>query len=404
MVIALFWSFDLAFVLVVFSLGVMLPDIIRELGLTPAQAGLLGAANWLVVALVSLPYATFLSRYSPKRVVAVATVGSALCAWALGWAPAFAVLFAARFIFVGFAISRMQAYALLVRQWFPPHRFATINGLESTVFSTAQVISLAIVPLLLVWGWRNIYFGLAGFLVVVALLWMAFARERLTPQYQESLAGQRESPLRALGRHKRLFLVASCQMGGLVAWAAFATFWPTFMVKERGMTITAAGILMSLLPIGSVLGALSSGFIAHRLGVRRPLVWLAGLALPPLWLGLLWATSIPFLAVLLLLAGFFAFLPVPVIRTIPFEMKELTPREVAVAQGLMMTFNPWGGTVGPILVGSIYQATGSLQWGLAAAAPFALSLFFIGLFLPETGRRARLKPAPRAEESRQPAP
>lgn len=401
---AVFWSFDLAFVLMVFSLGVLLPDITRDLGLSPAQAGLLGAANWLVTALVSLPYAALLSRYSPKKVVALATVGAALAAWAAGWAPSFAVLFAARFVFVGFAISRMQAYALLVRQWFPPHRFAAINGLESTVFSSAQVLSLAIIPLFLVWGWRNIYFGLAGFLVVVGLLWVTLSRERLTPQYQESLAGQRESPIKALGRHKRLFLVASCQMGGLVAWAAFATFWPTFMVQERGLSIAAAGALMSLFPLGSVIGAISSGFISNRLGLRRPLVWLAGLAMPPLYLGLIFVTAIPVLAGLLLLVGFFAFLPVPVVRTIPFEMKELSPREVAVAQGLQMTFNPWGGAIGPILVGSIYQATGSLQWGLAVAAPFALSLFIIGLFLPETGWRTRRKSAPRAEESRQPAP
>ena len=52
-----------------FSLGVFLPPMSEELGMSLGQSGWMGSANWLVPALLAIPVASVLSHYSPKKVV-----------------------------------------------------------------------------------------------------------------------------------------------------------------------------------------------------------------------------------------------------------------------------------------------------------------------------------------------
>jgi Na+-transporting NADH:ubiquinone oxidoreductase subunit NqrD len=67
----------------------------------------------------------------------------------------------------------------------------------------------------------------------------------------------------------------------------------------------------------------------------------------------------------------------------------LAPREVAVALGLMRTLFPLGATIGPMVVGTIQEGTGSLFLGLSVVTPLAFTLFLGGIFLPETGSEGR---------------
>ena len=96
--------------------------------------------------------------------------------------------------------------------------------------------------------------------------------------------------------------------------------------------------------------------------------------------------SVPFAMLLLLGAGICAMVVPPILSTIPLDMG-LAPREVAVALGLMRTMFPLGATLGPVLVGTIQESTGSLFLGLSVVAPLAVTLFLGGKFLPETGSK-----------------
>jgi MFS family permease len=81
----------------------------------------------------------------------------------------------------------------------------------------------------------------------------------------------------------------------------------------------------------------------------------------------------------------------PVIMTMPFELPDIKPQELAVATAFIMTMFTGGAAVGPILAGYIADYY-SLKLALGVALGSSVTLFFAGLLVPETGWRARASP------------
>ena len=391
-VMGFLWAVNLLIPLAAVSLGVMLPPMTEELGITPIQAGLLGAAWFLGSALVSLPASIWLSRFSPKWVTFFSTFLAGALLLAQGWAPDFNVLLAARFIFVIVVVSRVQAEVLLVHQWFRPARVAVVMSLTIGIMSVGQLVAVGLTPVLMdfMGGWRNVYIALGAGLLVGAALWMAVGRERSQPSGQGAERARGASPIGVLRRYRFLWVLAAAPSGAALAWGSVMTFWPTLALEQLGLSLAGVGALMTLFPAGGIAASFLAGPLSDMVGRRKPFLWMPGILLPPIYIAL-FTTEITLVAgILLLVAGWNAMIWVPIIRTIPFDL-QLSPRETAVATGLGMTVLPIVGAMGPPLVGAIQQATGSLQIGLLGIVGFPLTLLICGLLIPETSPRRRAR-------------
>lgn len=384
------WSGTLFLTWVNFSLGVMLPRIGPELSLTPIRAGLLGSLTGVAAALLSMPLSLWLSRFSAKVVVGMAVLGGVLFTLLQGWSPSFEEMLVSRALFVVAIPALRPATALLIGQWFQPGEFAQVNSLTAGLTSMGQTLGIALTPwlMLALGGWRSTFYALGLLGLAITLFWLLLGRQNLTPEYRASLAAQEGTPLRALTRYRTLWLLAFCQIGSALAYNAFLTFWPTFATTVRGLPLTTTGLLMSLFPIGSVIGSFSAGAISNWLGLRKPVIWLPGLILPGAYLVSINSDAIPVIGLALFVVGFCALVVVPIIFTYPYELQDITPREVAVAWGLVTTVTTTGGALGPLVTGGLQQATGSLHTALTFAAVCALTLGVLPFFLPETGWRA----------------
>ena len=398
-VMGFLWGLNLVVPLAAISLGVMLPSMTEELDISPLQAGILGSAWFLGSALVSLPASIWLSRYSPKRITFLSIFLAGITLLLQGWAPTFTILLAARFLFVIIAVSRMQAEVLLIHQWFPSRQIAIVISISIGVLSIGQMAAVGLIPylMLLLSGWRNVYFVLGAFLLVGAFVWMAIGRERVQPPTRESELSRTRSPISVLRHHKFLWVLAAAPSGAALAWGSVMTFWPTHALDSLQLSLTSVGMLMTLFPAGGIAAAFLAGPLSDLLGRRKPFLWVPGILLPPLYVAL-FTTKLPVLAgILLLVAGWNAMLWVPIMRTIPFDLR-LAPRETAVATGLSMTILPIVGALGPPLVGAIQQLTGSLQVGLLAIVAFPLTLLIGGLLIPETSPRRMVQASKTREE------
>ncbi len=396
-VMGFLWAVNLLIPLAAVSLGIMLPPMTEELGISPIQAGLLGASWFLGSALVSLPASIWLSRFSPKWVTFYSTFLAGVLLLVQGWAPSFGVLLFARFIFVIVVVCRVQAEVLLVHQWFTQARVAVVMSLTIGIMSIGQLAAVGLIPILMDMfsGWRNVYMGLGGGLLVGAALWMVVGRERVTPTAPETERARGASPLRVLRRYRFLWVLAAAPSGAALAWGALMTFWPTLALDNLGLSLKGVGALMMLFPAGGIAASFLAGPLSDLAGRRKPFLWVPGLLLPPIYIAL-YTTEIAVVAgILLLVAGWNAMIWVPIIRIIPFDL-HLSPRETAVATGLGMTVLPIVGAMGPPLVGAIQEATGSLQLGLLSIVGFPLTLVVGGLLIPETSPRRRHRAAPTA--------
>ena len=384
-VMGVMWSVNFFLPMVVVSLGIMLPTMKEDLGITPVQAGMLGSAFFIGSATMSLPASVWLSRYSPKMITGLALTLAGILALIQGWAPTYAILLASRFLFTLAMVARVQAEVLLIQQWFNPKRVALIVSITVGVFSCGQLAAVGLTSSLmdLLSGWRQVYYVVGAILLLGALLWVFMGKDRIPTASDDEHVTESQSPLGILRRMKVLWVLAACPAGAALAWASVLTFWPTHALDSLSLSLTNVGALMTLFPLGGIAASFLAGPLSDKIRQRRIFIWAPGIMLPPIYVGLFTVTSPVLAAILLLLAGWNAMIWVPIVRTIPFDLK-LAPRETAVVVGLFMTIMPLGGAVGPLLVGFIQELTGSLQYGLLSIAAFPLTLSLGGLLIPET--------------------
>ncbi len=360
-------------------LGILLPSITEDLGLSPSEQGWLGSSAFIGNLALSLPFGWWLSRYSAKWTVTVSLTLGALCLFIQGWAPFFILLLLGRLFFGLTALARDPPKALLFRQWLDQREIPLVNGLLNAAFGVMLTIGFVVTPLVLNifdGDWRKPFYSYAALNVVFALVWAMVGRENITGDYKRSVTSQEGTLLRSLLRYREPWLVGIGMVGYSMAQMAQFTFWPTFMRDEFGMSLVTSGWLIGVLGlIVATGGFIVVPLLSRRAGNRAPLL-IIGVTLCTTFLGTLETDSIPILVGVLIINGLGRGAFWTIFNTIPFELPGSRPREVALAQALMQTMFWGGGVLGPILVGFIHQATGDLKLAMVVIfiCPIAMTL------------------------------
>ena len=102
------------------TIGILLPAISAELGLSPFQQGMLGSSAYWGNLALAIPIGWWASRFSPRILTSVTLALGTLFLLAQSLSPGFAMLLLARVAFGVSVIARQPARALLTQQWFPP--------------------------------------------------------------------------------------------------------------------------------------------------------------------------------------------------------------------------------------------------------------------------------------------
>jgi cyanate permease len=374
----------------------MLPQMTREFHLTGIQAGMLAAVNWMAMGFLALAASMVVTRFSVRRVTLIALGLASLFTLLQGWAPSYGLELLFRAAFVSVIVVGRPMFTMLVQQWFRPGEVVAAQTINMGLMAISQVTALAAVPVLLaaVGGWRPALYVMAGYLAVLTLVWLLLGRERRTPAYVAGVAAQGRNPIRAVMRYRELWILGVALWGCPFGWAAFVTFWPTFLIQERHLTLAMAGALASLIPAGQLVGSIGGGILYTRwLGRKKPMMWGAGLLCTPIYMGMLFVPAVPVAGLLAFLAGIVCFSYAAVFNSYAYDLPGIRPREVAVGQALAQTISTTGSMAGPLLVGVLVDLTGSLMLALCLTCVAHLTLLLAGL-VPETGWRAQRRQAP----------
>lgn len=386
------WAMVVLGAVVTFAIGTMLSSMIEDLGFGPAQAGYLSSIGWFLTALLTVPITSVVTKYSPKLVLVVVFFAVAASLAVQGVAPSYIVLLISRAITVALVVAITPALTILKQQWVPLTGINQVNGVEAFMNPAGQMVATAVVPFLILAlaGWRPVLFALAGFAVLIGVLWMLLGRERRTEAYEAAIAEEAagESPLRAAMRRKEIWLLAFGWPGTTLVWIAYFTFWPTFAVENLGLELTQAGLILSALPLGSMVASLSAPIICDKLGRDKPMIWTWGFILPLTYFAMLQTSNVALLTVASFLTGFGAFAFVPPGLSLPYKLPGIKPKEVAMGISIMLAIITAGGGLGPVIAGNIYESIGDLYTALAVCCLSPLTMGIFGLFLPETGRIA----------------
>ncbi len=227
--------------------AVIAPELIRDLGITSADMGLLTSAYFLAFGLFQLPLGLLLDRFGPRRVEAALLLLAAAGCALFGAGQTLTTLVLARAL-IGLGVSScLMASFKAFSQWFPVERLpsltATIMVAGGLGALSASVPVEAALPLL---GWRGMFYLCAALLVVSAGFLMTVP-DRAALAHSEPLGQQVRTLLGIFG--KRVFWRFAPQgclsSGGFMAvqglWAV-----PWLMEVNGAVRADAAGVLFLL--------------------------------------------------------------------------------------------------------------------------------------------------------------
>jgi MFS family permease len=258
------------------ALGFAGSAIMRELGVTPAEFGVLQSSFFWLFAVGALVVGALSTRV-PVRVLLPALMG----VWVLTMVPllfpvGFGLLLASRVV-LGFAEG--PAYALathVVHSWFPPEKRALPAGVISAGSSVGPLIAAPVLTLVIAtWDWHAAFLVLIVAGLVWLVTWFLLSRpspEETAPTPRGARAG---TDWRLLVRQLRTPTI----MG--VALLAFVGYWtttlrvswlPLYLEQGLGYDAVTAGRLVTAPYAVAAIAAVGAGFASNRLiaaGVSR---------------------------------------------------------------------------------------------------------------------------------------
>ena len=393
------------------SLSVALPFMGKDFELSATQQGLIFAAFFWAYDFCQLAAGWYVDKVGPRKSFSLAAVWWSVFTMITAMSTNFWSLFAARFLLgVGESPAPSTA-AKVVATWFPVRERAFATSIWDSGSRVGAVIALPIVTLIVaVTSWHAVFIiiGIAG-LIWAAVWWktyrspeehptanaaeVAYIQEGGARSEANDDAGAAKLPWRSLFKYRTIL---SMMFGFFCLNAAiyfFITFFPSYLVKERGFDLLKLGFFGAIPGICAVAFGWLAGYVADRAVQRGASVTrvrktaIAG--------GLIGGSVIMFAAVvpeawmaLALLSVAYSSLTVAAtgIWSLPADVAP-SSRHVGSIGGLQNFASNLAGIFTPVLIGVLVDQTGSFVAPLAVIGIVSLIgaanyLFVLGKIEP----------------------
>lgn len=410
------------------TLSIVGSTLQKDLGLTPVQMGVIFSAFAWAYVIGQIPGGWLLDRFGSKRVYAWSIFLWSIFTLLQGFVGVLSVsaivvaLFILRFI-VGLAESpSFPGNSRIAAAWFPTAERGTAAG----IFTSAQYFATVLFAPLMGWitfqyGWHYVFLVMGGLGILMSLIWLkTIHAPRQHPKVNEAelqhissgggliemdQIGVKNEFTRPRWTHFKQLLTHRMMLGVFIGQYCintlsyfFLTWFPVYLVQDRGMSILKAGLVASVPAICGFLGGVLGGIISDGMLRRgRSLTWSRK---TPLVLGMLMSTSMiacnyidaEWLVVTVMAIAYFG----KGFGAIGWAVvADTAPKQIAGLCGGM--FNGFGNTAGittPIVIGFILQSTGSFEGALIFVAANALVAMFCYLVIVGKIERMTLKDEP----------
>lgn len=380
------------------ALSVAGTDMGKELGISSVEMGyLFSAFSWAYVIFL-IPSGWLTDRIGSKRSMMLAVVIWSCFTVMMGMVHFIGMvvplLLGLRFL-LGAAESPVgPASGRVIAAWFP----SSERGIAGAIFNSAQYLSLAVFTPIMGWlcftfGWEYVFIIMGAIGLVIGAVWwklyyLPVDHPKINKEELEYIrAGEGLVDLESLkskaastGKSMKLgeigqlfrsrmlvgiFLAQYCITS--ITWF-FMTWFPIYLVKERGFDILQAGFIAAIPALCGLVGGVSSGFISDKILKKTGSLSIARKT--PITIGLLlsssiilcnYANSTTLVVVLMSLAffgkGFGSMGWTVVADSAPKEL-------IGTTGGVFNAFGNTAGIVTPVVIGYILQTTGSFDGAL----------------------------------------
>lgn len=349
-----------------------------DLRLSDTQLGLLAGLGFAIFyGLFGIPIARLADRGRRSAILSIAVTFWSLMTAACGLALNFWQLLAAR-VGVGIGEAGSTIAHPLISDLFPPQRRAS----ALSIFALGAPIGISAGTIFGAWiaerfGWRSAFFavGLPG--VLVALTILTTVREIPRGHSDSGPAPVKQASfvqtVRFLfGKKSFLHMIIAISVFG-IGMISNSTFVQPFLVRHFGMSYAQAALVYAAsFGLAAVIGLLSGGFLADRLGSRdkRFFVWLPaiGVTAAGTFYGLAFLQSNPWAsAACFFIAVLFSSWYMAPSWALAQNLAHPAMRATAAAL-VVFTMNVLASAIGPALVGRLSDVIAAQHFPLGEFA------------------------------------
>lgn len=378
-----------------------------ELGLTFDQSGWFMGSFFWTYAIFQMPSGWFSERWGTRIALSVFAVGWSVATIGIGVAQGFWILIIAQLI-MGIAQGGIfPASCNSLGYWMPLAQRSLGCGILTAGMQVGAIIASGIAGRLILeigWRWMFVVFGLPGFFWTIGFLLSFRDRPEESPavnlselemiragrvassanlqssqthdtdpsdenpyHVDASLDAVVSSGLMSIMLSPAMFFLCGQQICRASGYMFFASWFPTFLQKTRGISVAQSGYLQGLVFAGTLTGCIFGGMLTDWIwrrtgGLRlsRSGVGAVSLGACSLLILAAWFVKSPELAVgLLALGSFFAALAGPCAFAATID---IGGSRVPQVFGLMNMVGNFAAAACPVIVGKLFQATAN--WNL----------------------------------------
>ncbi|MEU6395122.1 MFS transporter [Streptomyces sp. NPDC046939] len=380
-----------------FTLPLSMVALAAYFGLNSGQTGLITTVTLVVSAVGGAAAGVIADRIGRVKALMITVLTYAVFTVACGFAPTYEALLVFRALQgLGFGGEWAIGAVLVAEYASAKHRGRTLGAIQS---SWAVGWGLAAIVYTLVFqlldedlAWRVMFW--TGALPALLVVWLRRRVQDAPEATRARESGPRKGALTQLaaifepGLLRTTLFAVLLSTGVQGGYYTLATWVPTYLKDDRGLTVVGTGGYLSFLISGAFLGYLTGGYLTDRLGRKRNIVLFAALSA----LCIVAYTNIPDGAnTLLLVLGFpLGFCMSAIFSGFGSFLSELYPTAVrGTGQGFTYNTGRAVGAVFPTLVGFLADS-----WGVGGALVFGAigyGLAVVALLgLPETRGRELL--------------
>ena len=399
------------------TLSIVGTMVSKDLNLDAVTMGYLFSAFAWAYVLAQIPGGWLLDRMGSRKIygwsIALWSLFTLLqgCVGGFDGRVAVMVLFGLRFLLGAAEAPSVPANARIVAAWFPTAE----RGQASAIFNSAQYFATVLFAPIMgwiahAWGWEYVFWFMGALGLVFAAAWPKLIYN--PREHPRANAAELEHIERGGGL---IDLETSGKPGvkGGVRWAVigellgnrmlvgiylgqycittltwfFLTWFPIYLVKERGMSILQVGFVAALPALCGFGGGILGGWFSDWLLRRGKSLTLARKT--PIVVGMLLSVSMvacnyvsaQWAVITLMSLAFFG----KGVGALGWAViSDTSPKSVTgLCGGLFNTFGNTAGIITPIAIGYILKATGSFNWALVyvsahAALAIASYLLIVG--------------------------
>ena len=362
---ASFFYFDLSFMVWVL-LGPLAVQISHDLGLTPAQKGLMVATPLLAGALLRIVMGVLVDHLRPKKAGAigqVVVIGGLAWAW-LGQLQSYGSMLTLG-ILLGVAGAAFAVALPLASRWYPPEHQGTALGIAGAGNSGTAIAALFAPSLAIAFGWQNVFGWCLIPLGVAFVVYLIFAKDAPSAPPPKAMI-EYLHVLKDKDAWWFMFFY-SVTFGGFSGLASSLTI---YFNSQYGLSPVTAGYFTAACVFAGSLVRPVGGIVADRIGGIKTLSIMYVLAAVFLFIASFGLQSY----VMALLAFVLAMLALGTGNGAVFQLvPQRFRKEIGVMTGLVGMAGGIGGFYLASSLGYSKQITGSYQFGLTIFASLAVA-------------------------------